>query len=202
MNSPTGYRITRENTDVAAEVVEAGPPPMPSFGGTRYALRRVDPLSSDPEMLSEWFARPHLVQTWEQPWSATRWQEDSSYRLAGDYSLPCILSVDGSEVGYIELYRAARDEIARIYPAHAHDVGLHVATADTRLLGRGVVSAWMGLLPKAIYQADPACRRMMIEPSASNTPMRKALDRIGWTLLGEFDIRPDRRIALYRTERA
>ncbi|OAT66287.1 N6-hydroxylysine acetyltransferase [Mycobacteroides immunogenum] len=202
MNSPTGYRITRENTDVAAEVVEAGPPPMPSFGGTRYALRRVDPLGSDPEMLSEWFARPHLVQTWEQPWSATRWQEDSSYRLAGDYSLPCILSVDGSEVGYIELYRAARDEIARIYPAHAHDVGLHVATADTRLLGRGVVSAWMGLLPTAIYQADPACRRMMIEPSASNTPMRKALDRIGWTLLGEFDIRPGRRIALYRTERA
>ncbi|MBN7536483.1 acetyltransferase [Mycobacteroides abscessus subsp. abscessus] len=202
MNSPTGYRIARENTDVVAEVMAAGPPPMPSFDGTRYALRRVDPLGTDPEMLSEWFARPHLVETWEQPWSAARWHEDSSYRLAGDYSLPCILSVDGIEIGYIELYRAARDEIARIYPAHAHDVGLHVATADTRYLGRGVVSEWMRLLPSATYHADPDCRRMMIEPAASNTPMRKALDRIGWTFLGEFDIRPDRRIALYRTDRA
>ncbi|MDM2644158.1 GNAT family N-acetyltransferase [Mycobacteroides abscessus] len=202
MNSPTGYRIARENTDVAAEVMAAGPPPMPSFDGTRYALRRVDPQGTDPEMLSEWFARPHLVETWEQPWSAARWHEDSSYRLAGDYSLPCILSVDGTEIGYVELYRAARDEIARIYSAHAHDVGLHVATADTRYLGRGVVSEWMRLLPSATYRADPDCRRMMIEPAASNTPMRKALDRIGWTFLGEFDIRPDRRIALYRTDRA
>ncbi|SID86213.1 lysine N-acyltransferase mbtK [Mycobacteroides abscessus subsp. abscessus] len=60
----------------------------------------------------------------------------------------------------------------------------------------------MRLLPSATYHADPDCRRMMIEPAASNTPMRKALDRIGWTFLGEFDIRPDRRIALYRTDRA
>ncbi|MGC7327543.1 GNAT family N-acetyltransferase, partial [Mycobacteroides abscessus subsp. abscessus] len=98
----------------------------------------------------------------EQPWSAARWHEDSSYRLAGDYSLPCILSVDGTEIGYVVLYRAARDEIARIYSAHAHDVGLHVATADTRYLGRGVVSEWMRLLPSATYHADPDCRRMMI----------------------------------------
>ncbi|OHU76259.1 GNAT family N-acetyltransferase [Mycobacteroides chelonae] len=201
MNSPTGYRIGREITDVAAEVVDAGPPPLPSFEGTRYGLRPVDPEGTDPDMLSEWFARPHLVETWEQSWSAEQWREDASYRLAGHYSLPCILSVDGIEIGYVELYRAARDEIARIYGAHAHDVGLHVATADTRYLGRGVVSEWMRLLPSAVHHADVDCRRMMIEPSVSNVPMRKALYRLGWTLLGEFDIRPDRRIALYRLDR-
>ncbi|MBA0045007.1 GNAT family N-acetyltransferase [Mycobacterium sp. NPDC050853] len=201
MNTPTGYRIARENTDVAVEVIEAGAPPLPSFDGTRYAMRVVDPAGSDPDMLSEWFARPHLLETWEQRWSAARWHEDASYRLAGHYSLPCILSVDGAEIGYVEMYRAARDEISRIYPSHPHDTGFHIATAAAEYLGRGVISEWIRLLPFAVFAADPDCRRMMAEPAAGNPPIHKVLARLEWTALGEFDIRPDRRIALYRFDR-
>ncbi|WP_078311150.1 MULTISPECIES: GNAT family N-acetyltransferase [unclassified Mycobacterium] len=201
MNTPAGFRIVRELTDVAAEVVEAGPPPLPSFAGTRYGLRPVDPEGSDPELLSEWFSRPHLLETWDQPWSAEKWREDSSYRLAGHYSLPCILSVDGAEAAYVEMYRAARDEITRIYDAHPHDTGFHIATASTEHLGRGVISEWIRLLPSAVFAADPACRRMMAEPSADNPPILRVLGRLGWTAMGEFDIRPDRRIALYRFDR-
>ncbi|MUM17179.1 acetyltransferase [Mycobacterium sp. CBMA271] len=201
MNSHTGYRIAREITDVAADVIEAGPPPLPSFEGTRYGLRRVDPDGADPEMLSEWFARPHLVETWEQAWSAARWQEDSSYRLAGAYSLPCILSVDGIEVGYAEIYRAARDEIARIYDFHPHDVGFHIATASTEHLGRGVISEWIRLLPFAVFAADRACRRVLGDPAIGNPPIHKTFARLEWTAMGEFDVRPDRRIALYCYDR-
>ncbi|OHU18184.1 acetyltransferase [Mycobacteroides franklinii] len=201
MNTPTGYRIAREITDVAAEVIAAGPPPLPSFGGSRYGLRLVDPDGGDPEMLSEWFARPHLVETWEQPWSAARWHEDSSYRLAGHYSRPCILSVDGVEVGYVELYRAARDEIARIYDARPHDTGFHIATAGVEYLGRGVISGWIRLLPHAVFAADPLCRRLLGDPALGNPPIHKVFARLEWTAMGEFDIRPDRRIALYRTDR-
>ncbi len=201
MNTPAGFRIVREITDVAAEVIEAGPPPLPSFAGTRYGLRLVDPESSDPALLSEWFSRPHLLETWEQPWSAAKWREDSSYRLAGHYSLPCILSVDGVEAGYVEIYRAARDEIARIYDSHPHDTGFHIATASTEHLGRGVISEWIRLLPFAVFAADPACRRMMAEPAADNPPIHRVLTRLEWVAMGEFDIRPDRRIALYRFDR-
>ncbi|ALR12369.1 N6-hydroxylysine acetyltransferase [Mycobacteroides saopaulense] len=201
MNSSTGYRVKREITEVADEVAAAGPPPLPLLEGTRYRLRRVDPDGSDPDMLSEWFARPHLVETWEQAWPAARWREDSAYRLAGHYSLPCILSVDGAEVGYVELYRAARDEIAGVYDAHPHDTGFHIATADTEHLGRGVISGWIRLLPFVVFAADPGCRRMMADPAAENRPINKVLARLEWTALGEFDIRPDRRIALYCFER-
>ncbi|MGH3723024.1 MAG: GNAT family N-acetyltransferase [Mycobacterium sp.] len=201
MNIPAGHHIGREITDVVAEVIEAGPPPLPSFEGTRYGLRAVDPDGADPEMLSEWFARPHLVETWEQPWSAARWHEDSAYRLAGHYSLPCILSVDGAEAGYVEIYRAARDEIARIYDSHPHDTGFHIATAATEYLGRGIISQWIQLLPFAVFAADPACRRMMADPAVGNPPIHKAFTRLEWTGMGEFDIRPDRRITLYRFDR-
>ncbi|MBB4853724.1 RimJ/RimL family protein N-acetyltransferase [Mycobacteroides chelonae] len=201
MNTPTGYRIGRELTDVSGEVVDAGPPPLPTFDGSRYGLRRVDPEGADPEMLSEWFARPHLLETWEQPWSAARWREDSTYRLAGHYSLPCILSVDATEVGYVEFYRPARDEISTIYDAHPHDVGAHIATASLDHVHRGVMSEWIRLLPIAVFAADPDCLRLMGDPSADNMPIHKVLTRLEWTALGEFDIRPDRRIALYCFER-
>ncbi|WP_124711343.1 GNAT family N-acetyltransferase [Gordonia insulae] len=189
------YSIGREITDVTAEVIAAGPPVVPAPTG-RFSLRPVDP-DADPALLVTWFARPHLVATWEQEWSAERWHADSAHRLAGDYSRPMIVALDGTEIGYIELYRPARDEIARLYPADPHDMGLHIATADPDLTGRGVMSAWMAELAQSLFDADPRCRRVVLEPDARNTRMRRALTKNGWVDLGEFDVRPDRRIALH-----
>lgn len=195
--SPHTYSIDREITDVPAEVAAAGGPVIPADTG-RYSLRLVDPDGTDPEMLSEWFARPHLAVTWEQQdWTARRWRDDAAHRLAGDYSRPLIVAFDGVEVGYIELYRPARDEIARLYPADPYDMGLHVATAEPSLLGRGVMSAWMAELARALFDADSRCRRVVLEPDAGNVWMRRALVKRGWTDVGEFDVRPDRRIALH-----
>lgn len=194
------YRIDREFTDVTDDVVAAGPPPVPAVGGD-FTLRVVDPLGADPELLEEWFARPHLVQTWEQEWDALRWRTDAAFRLSGDYSRPVIFSRAGVDVGYLEIYRVARDEIARLYDVDAHDLGLHVATADPELLGRGLVSGLMRDLADALLAADPACRRIAVEPASNNTPMRRALTKRGWSDHGEFQVRPDRRIALHLLER-
>ncbi|MEE4022149.1 GNAT family N-acetyltransferase [Gordonia sp. PKS22-38] len=190
------YTIGREITDVSAEVAAAGGPVVPTLTG-RFRLRRVDPDGTDPAMLVSWFARPHLVQTWEQEWTEQRWRADAAHRLAGDYSVPFILSFDGVEVGYVELYRPARDEIARLYPADPHDMGFHIATADPALTGRGLISAWLAELAQAIFDADTRCRRIVLEPGASNAPIRRALTKHGFVDLGEFDVRPDRRIALH-----
>lgn len=190
------YSIGREITDVPVEVARAGGPVVPELTGP-FRLRPVDPNGSDPAMLVEWFARPHLVQTWEQEWSVQRWRADSAHRLAGDYSRPLIVALDGVEIGYIELYRPARDEIARLYPADPYDMGLHIATAEGALIGRGVMSDWMAELAQAIFDADNRCRRVMLEPDARNARIRRALTTRGWVDLGEFDVRPDRRIALH-----
>ncbi|NED69611.1 acetyltransferase, partial [Streptomyces sp. SID10244] len=65
------------------------------------------------------------------------------------------------------------------------------------LTGRGVMSAWMAELADALFRADTRCRRVVLEPDARNERMRRALTKRGWTDLGEFDVRPDRRIALH-----
>lgn len=190
------YAIGREITDVPAEVAAAGPPVVPTTVG-RFTVRPVDP-ARDAAMLVSWFTRPHLAETWEQQgWTAQRWQADSGHRLSRDYSRPLIVSRDGTDVAYIELYRPARDEIARLYPADPHDMGLHVATADPELIGRGVMSGFMADLAGVLFDTEPRCRRVVLEPDARNERMRRALLRRGWTDVGEFDVRPDRRIALH-----
>jgi RimJ/RimL family protein N-acetyltransferase len=208
----TPHVLKRELIDIDDDVRAAPPPVVPVFEPP-FSLRLVDPNGTDPEMLATWMSLPHLVDTWEQPWSAEQWRTDSAARLAGDYSRPCILSVDLSvfadnkgltgsdegmtEVAYVELYRAARDENATVYNAEPRDMGFHIATARTELLGRGVISTWMGLLADAIWSADPLCRSIIVDPDHRNTFMRRALVKKGWHELGEFDVRPDRRIALY-----
>ncbi|CAM4432249.1 GNAT family N-acetyltransferase [Nocardia ninae] len=206
----TPYVFPRELTDISDDVREAPEPVVPSFSDP-YSLRTVDPDSADPETLADWMARPHLLETWEQAWSAERRRIDSRAQLAGTYSRPCILGFDfaavdrpdlgRSDVAYIELYRAAKDEIAKLYEADALDMGFHIATADPSLVGRGVMSAWIGQLATEVWRAEPQCRRLMCDPDYRNLPMRKALQKNGWRHLGEFDIRPDRRISLHTLPR-
>ena len=95
----------------------------------------------------------------------------------------------------------ARDEIARLYDVHPHDLGFHVATADTELLGRGLVSGLLRELADGMFVADPACRRVAAEPASNNAPIRRALTKRGWRDVGEFQVRPERRIALHLLER-
>ncbi|QLY31808.1 GNAT family N-acetyltransferase [Nocardia huaxiensis] len=206
----TPYVLKRELTDIPDDVRHAPAPVVPAFGEP-FALRVVDPEGADPEIITEWMHRPHLIETWEQDWPSDRRRLDCETQLAGTYSRPCILSYDFAaldmtdlewrDIAYVELYRPAKDEIAALYHADPRDMGFHIATAETLLLGKGVVSGWMRQLADAIFAAEPECRRVMVEPDHRNTPMRKGLEKNGWQHLGDFDVRPDRRISLYALPR-
>ncbi|MET9210735.1 MULTISPECIES: GNAT family N-acetyltransferase [unclassified Nocardia] len=206
----TPYALPREQTDLPAEVAATPAPALPIFAAP-FALRVADPDGTDPELLAEWMARPHLLESWEQDWDAERRRADFRTQLAGTYSRPCILSLDFAVLGepelgvrdiaYIELYRAAKDEIGRLYDAAPGDIGFHIATADTRVIGKGIMSAWISTMAAAVFAANPECRRMLGDPDHRNRAICRSFDKIGWHLVGEFDVRPTRRIALYATPR-
>ncbi|MBF6167459.1 acetyltransferase [Streptomyces gardneri] len=205
--NPTGtpYVLKRELTDIPDDVRAAPAPVIPDFPEP-FALRVADPDSDDPATIAEWMSLPHLARTWEQPWPPERRRADIAAQLAGTYSRPCIVSFDFAaidlpelgrrEVAYVELYRPAKDECARFYHADPRDMAFHIATADQNVIGRGVMSKWIGLLAEGIWAAEPECRRLMGDPDHQNISVRRALAKNGWLELGEFDVRPGRRIAL------
>ncbi|EFV14751.1 GNAT family N-acetyltransferase [Segniliparus rugosus] len=204
--SETLVTLPRELVDLSEQVRQAPAPAAPKLPPP-YSLRLVDPEGDDPELIAAWMARPHLAATWEQSWPAERWRADSRARLSGAYSRPYLLDYDMADagrpedgvrpVGYIEYYRVAKDECARCYPADPWDVGFHIATGETELIGRGIMSRWIGVMAAEVFAAEPYCRRLICDPDHRNAPMRRALEKCGWILLGEHQVRPERRIALY-----
>jgi lysine N-acyltransferase len=201
----TPTALPREQTDLPAEVAAIPAPVLPVFAAP-FSLRLADPDGTDPELLAEWMTRPHLLESWEQDWDADRRRDNLRAQVAGTYSRPCILSLDFAllgepelgvrDIAYLEFYRAAKDEIGRFYDSDPSDIGFHIATADTAVIGKGIMSAWISTMTTAVFAADPACRRVLGDPDHRNVAISRSLAKAGFQLIGEIDVRPDRRIVL------
>ncbi|WP_312776168.1 GNAT family N-acetyltransferase [Corynebacterium variabile] len=193
--------LSRLRTDLPATSVLPSQPPVPVLTGefADFALRVASPSpdSADAALVAEWMSRPHLVETWEQPWGPERWAEDWRAKLATTYSVPLILSLRGEDIGYMEIYRPHRDEIGAVYASEPHDLGLHIAVGDPELVGQGIVGPMLGALPPALLDADPECRVVVGEPDHRNGRVHAVLRREGWIDRGERQQRPDRRVRLF-----
>jgi lysine N-acyltransferase len=190
--------LPRELTEISDAVRAVGAPPTPALTDP-YAIRLVEP-EADAAMISEWMNRPHLVEAWEYDWPQARWQQYLRAQLDGEYSRPFICSFRGGDFGYIELYRAAKDSIAPRYDADPHDVGLHGAIADLKLISRGVGPTVLAGIVASVFQLESRCRRIMFDPDHRNSAARRLCEHTGCEFLGEHDM-PNRRMALYALPR-
>lgn len=191
--------LHRLRTDVPAEEILADPPPIPEridAADTTFILRRADP-EADATLVATWMNRPHLVETWEQPWPEERWKALWRAQLKTTYSVPVIASYQGAEACYLEIYRPHRDEIAGCYSSLPHDLGIHIAVGDPALTGRGIFSALMGRLAEALLDADPHSEAVLIEPDYRNHRIHSAARKLGWHDCGERQQRPNRRVRLF-----
>jgi lysine N-acyltransferase len=190
--------LPRELTEISDAVRAVGAPPTPVLADP-YRLRLVDP-EADSALISEWMNRPHLVEAWEYDWPPKRWRRYLCAQLEGQYSRPFIASFRGTDFGYIELYRAAKDSIAPRYDADPHDIGLHAAIADLKFVNRGIGPILLPRLVANIFELEPRCRRIMFDPDHRNAGARAVCEYAGCDFLGEHDM-SNRRMALYALRR-
>lgn len=195
---PEGPVLKRELTEITDEVRAVAAPLTPVLADP-YDIRLVD-ADADAEMVSEWMNRPHLVEAWEYDWAPDRWRRYLQAQLDGQYSRPLIASFRGKAVGYLELYRAAKDSIAPRYAADPHDIGLHAAIADLRFVNRGMGPILLPRVVASVFELDPDCRRVMFDPDHRNTGARRVCEWAGCEFLGEHQM-SNRRMALYALPR-
>ncbi|MHA7649310.1 GNAT family N-acetyltransferase [Mycobacterium sp. ML4] len=186
--------LARELTVISDEVRAVPAPPTPIVAEP-YAFRVADP-DVDAEMIAEWMNRPHLAQAWEYAWPVPRWRRYLHAQLDGSYSRPFIGSRHGQDLGYVELYRAAKDSVAGLYPADPYDVGLHAAIADLRILNRGLGPILFPRIAASVFEREERCRRIIFEPDHDNTAARRLCEFTGCVFLGEHAMN-HRRVALY-----
>ncbi|WP_297007988.1 GNAT family N-acetyltransferase [uncultured Corynebacterium sp.] len=201
--------LHRLRTDVPEADFLPAPPPVPAELGygldENFAVRAADP-AADAEMVSAWMKTPELEAAWEQPWEPERWAADWRAKLATTYSVPVIVSYQGKDVGYMEIYRPHRDEIGKVYRSQPHDLGWHVAIGDASLTSNGIFGPFLLGLTQAVIDADPECTLAIVEPDAGNERVHHGLRAFGAVDAGEWQQRADRRVRLFlwpvRGERA
>ncbi|MBV7294614.1 acetyltransferase [Corynebacterium sp. TAE3-ERU12] len=174
------------------------PPPLPAIPAPfEVRVADDDEAAQDADLVSEWMSRPHLVSTWEQPWTADRWRADWRAKKESGYAVPLIVHFEHTPAAYVELYRPHRDEIGLCYLSAPSDLGFHIAVGSSQLTGRGIFSRFVGLLAPALLAADPTCELLVADPDYRNVPAQTTLRKTGWCDCGEIQQRPGRRVRLF-----
>lgn len=131
MTGAPGAVLARELTDITDSVRQVPAPPVPELLPPSR-IRVADPAGADAELVAEWMNRPHLVTTWEYDWPVARWRNHLRAQVDGAYSRPLILSINGVDRAYMEIYRAAKDSIARCYDSRPHTTLACTGRSQTR----------------------------------------------------------------------
>lgn len=165
--------------------VTAGAPPIPVLRDPWHArVARSD--GYDLHLIHRWNQAPHVAAFRRQAWTLPRWEEELAGQLSGDDVRPLLISWHGRPVIHAEVYRAARDAVAGCYRTRPHDLGLHVAVGEFALTDRGLVRSLLPHLTAALFEADPHCTRIVLDPDVSNTRAIRSFEAGGFVIADEI----------------
>ncbi|MGV0627774.1 GNAT family N-acetyltransferase [Mycolicibacter minnesotensis] len=189
--------MARQLADVSPEVRAVPAPPLPVFPEP-YSVRFADP-ATDAEMISEWMNRPHLAQTWHYDRPADEWRRHLEIQFEGSFSRPYIFSITGRPMGYMELFRAAQDDVSTVYDADPYDIGLHAAIAELDMVEHGHGAIMFRGFIDSVFEIEPRCRRVIGDTGTDDGSYgRRFWERRGGVFLGEhFVSKWNQSIALF-----
>ncbi|MGX1133640.1 RimJ/RimL family protein N-acetyltransferase [Streptomyces glaucescens] len=186
-----------DTEDLLDRVGEWGPAATPAGTFLLVPVR----VERDLRLVSRWMNAPAVAAFWKLAGPPEVTEKHLRAQLDGDgRSVPCLGVLDGTPIGYWEIYRADLDPLARHYPARPHDTGVHLLLGDAADRGRGLGSMLLRAVADLILEKRSACRRVIAEPDLRNTASLSAFLRAGFRLTTEVAL-PDKRAALMVRDR-
>jgi acetyl CoA:N6-hydroxylysine acetyl transferase len=92
----------------------------------------------------------------------------------------------GRPVIYSDVYRAARNVVGSGYPARPHDLGLTVAVGELGMTDQGLVRSLLPRLTDALFEADPHCTRIVLDPDVRNARAIRSFEAGGFVAADEI----------------
>lgn len=170
----------------APDPARLGPPPVPELS-RGWGLRRVLPDDADAiALVHNWMHRPHVAEGWRQAWTYPHWEREIREQHAGSWVRPYLVTLDGQDIAYLEIYRNAGHPMAACYRVRPTDVGFHIAIGEPAGINRGTATTLFPMLIRAILAAEPSCERVVMEPNVRNGAMRRAVTKTKWTITREI----------------
>lgn len=149
-----------------------------------FTVRPLDPLA-DAELVHGWVTHPKAA-FWLMGGAKLQDVEREYMAIAAHPHHDAFIGLhDGEPAFLIERYDPTEVELKGLYEAEPGDVGMHflVAPTDTPVHGftRAVITAVMEFL-----FADPAVRRVVVEPDVTNSAVQALNKAVGFEVLREI----------------
>jgi penicillin amidase len=153
-------------------LLPVGPPASPPV----FALRRVDPLADAP-LLHGWFTPPRAAFWGMGSRSVEEVAGIYGWIAEQDHLTASLVLLDDHPLGLLQTYDPFVDEIGEHYDRRPGDLGVHLFLADDPARA-GRTPALMEFLLGHLL-ADPAVRRIVLEPDVANEKSIALLQRHG-----------------------
>ncbi|WP_213450354.1 GNAT family N-acetyltransferase [Rhizomonospora bruguierae] len=137
-----------------------------------FALRPVEP--ADTALLHGWLTHPRSAY-WLML-EAT--PEEVAKECEGS-----LLGLHGGRPAFLAQRYDPRPDLGHLYPAEDGDVGMHFLVAPAGTPVHGFTRAVLVTVMAALF-ADPAARRVVVEPDVRNTAVHRLNAYVGFRVLG------------------
>ncbi|MEU3549017.1 GNAT family N-acetyltransferase [Streptomyces longwoodensis] len=158
-----------------------------------FTFRPLDPLS-DGRLVHSWVTHPKAAFWMMQ--DARLEDVERAYReIAADEHHDAFLGErDGVPAFLMERYDPSHRELVGLYEARPGDVGMHFLTPATDRPEHGFTRAVITAVMAYLF-ADPAVRRVVVEPDVANTAVHALNEAVGF--VPEREVRkPEKRALL------
>ncbi|MFF4210979.1 GNAT family N-acetyltransferase [Streptomyces sp. NPDC001796] len=158
-----------------------------------FTFRPLDP-GGDAELLHAWVTHPKAAFWMMQ--DATVGDVERAYReIAADEHHHALLGLhDGEPAFLMERYDPAHRELAGLYEPEPGDVGMHFLVAPTGTPVHGFTRAVITAVMRHLF-ADPATRRVVVEPDVRNTAVHALNAAVGFVPEREIE-KPEKKALL------
>ncbi|MER5336862.1 GNAT family N-acetyltransferase [Micromonospora sp. NPDC002717] len=147
-----------------------------------FALRTLDP-DADAALLHRWVTHPKAAFWLMQDADVARVAQEYR-RIAAHPHHDAFLGLhEGRPAFLAERYDPARVELVGLYDAVDGDVGMHFLCAPTDAPVHGFTRAVITTVLAWLF-ADPATRRVVVEPDVHNTAVHALNAAVGFTVVG------------------
>jgi RimJ/RimL family protein N-acetyltransferase len=158
-----------------------------------FTFRPLDPLS-DGRLVHSWVTHPKAA-FWMMQDARLEDVERAYMEIAADAHHDAFLGLrDGSPAFLMERYDPAHRELVGLYEARPGDVGMHFLTPATDRPEHGFTRAVITAVMAYLF-ADPAVRRVVVEPDVANTAVHALNEAVGFVPEREVQ-KPEKRALL------
>jgi siderophore synthetase component/RimJ/RimL family protein N-acetyltransferase len=163
-----------------------------------FEMRLFD-LEKDLDLLHRWMNSEHVIQFWQLNKSQDELKTHFEEMLADPHQELVIISLDGEDLVYFEIYSATGDRIEGKYQQQDHDWGYHGLIGEISSIGKGLAIPIAKETMRYIFECKKA-QRIISEPDEQAIASEKVDLRLGFEFQHYIDF-PEKRAKLFILEK-